>query len=42
MFKKIHIANRGDRRSEAETAAKPHCMAREARAGDLAAGSQHV
>ena len=41
MFKKILIANRGDNGRQA-VSAKPRCMAREACAGDLAAGSQHV
>ena len=41
MFKKILIANRGDNGRQA-VSAKPHCMAREACAGDLAAGRQHV
>ena len=34
MFKKIPIANRGDNGRTA-VAAKPNCMARAARAGDL-------
>jgi hypothetical protein len=41
MFKKILIANRGDDGRQA-VSAKPDCMAREACAGELAAGSQHV
>ncbi|MDO9094884.1 MAG: hypothetical protein Q7U99_19885 [Rubrivivax sp.] len=41
MFKKILIANRGDSGHQA-AAAKPHCMAREARAGDFTVGHQHV
>ncbi len=40
MFKKILIANRGD--SGISAAAKPECLAREASAGDLAAGTAHV
>ena len=39
MFKKILIANRGE---NGRQAGSPNCMAREACAGDLAAGSQHV
>jgi len=35
MFKKILIANRGESAREAGASAKPHCMARAARAGDL-------
>ncbi|MDP2004181.1 MAG: hypothetical protein Q8K45_00755 [Rubrivivax sp.] len=42
MFKKILIANRGDRRRAAPSAAKPERMAREARAGDFDAGATHV
>ena len=38
MISKILVANRGDRRRAASGAAKPECLAREARAGDLAAG----
>ena len=41
MFKKILIAKRGDNGRQAASA-KPHGLAREACAGDLAAGSQHV
>ncbi len=41
MFKKILIANRGDSGRQA-VSAEPNCMAREACAGDLAAGSRHV
>jgi hypothetical protein len=41
MFKKILIANRGENGRQA-VSARPYCMAREARAGDLTAGSQHV
>jgi hypothetical protein len=37
MFKKILIANCGDSGREA-AAAKPDCMAREARAGELTVG----
>jgi len=36
MFRKILIANRGDKGRQA-LAAKPHYMAHEVRAGDLAA-----
>jgi len=42
MFKKILIANRGDRQRAALMAAKQKCMARAACAGDLAAGTWHV
>ena len=42
MFKKILIANRGDRRGLAAVAAKPECLARAACAGDLTAGARHV
>jgi len=35
MFKKILIANRGDRARFAGEAAKPHCVVRAAHAGDL-------
>jgi hypothetical protein len=41
MFKKILIANRGDNGLQA-VAAQPDCMAREARAGEFAAGESHV
>jgi hypothetical protein len=41
MFKKILIANRGENGRQAASA-EPHWMAREACAGDLAAGCQHV
>ena len=41
MFKKILIANRGDNGRKA-VAAKPDCMAREARAGEFPAENQHV
>jgi hypothetical protein len=41
MFKKILIANRGDRGRQA-VAAKPDCMAREACAGDFHAENPHV
>ncbi len=39
MFKKILIANRGDRRSAAAVAAKPERLARAACAGNLNAGA---
>jgi len=39
MFKKILIANRGDHRRMAPLAAQPECLAREAWAGDLTAGT---
>jgi hypothetical protein len=42
MFDKILIANRGDRRRAATVAAKPHCLVRAARAGDLDAVTRHV
>jgi hypothetical protein len=42
MFKKILIANRGDRMPEGLAAAQPHCMAHAVRAGDFAAGAHHV
>jgi hypothetical protein len=38
MFKKILIANRGDKRRAATLAAQPERMAREACAGDHAPG----
>jgi acetyl/propionyl-CoA carboxylase alpha subunit len=38
MFKKILIANRGDKQCEAVLAAQPECLARAACAGDLTAG----
>jgi hypothetical protein len=41
MFKKILIANRGDNGRQA-VAAKPSCMAREARASDFHAETNHV
>jgi hypothetical protein len=41
MFKKILIANRGESGRQAASA-KPHCLARAACAGDLAAGGTHV
>ncbi len=37
MFKKILIANRGDKTRAAAFAAQPHRMVRAAHAGDLAA-----
>jgi hypothetical protein len=40
MFRKILIANRGDCRAAA--AAQPKCRAREACAGEFAAGDPHV
>ena len=42
MFKKILIANRGDRLRFAQGAAKPECLVRAAHAGDLAAGATDV
>ena len=42
MFKKILIANRGDRRGAAALVAKPKCLARAACAGEFAAGDHHV
>jgi hypothetical protein len=36
-FSKILIANRGDGMRQAQRAAKPHCVVREAHAGDFAA-----
>ena len=42
MFKKILIANRGDRMPEGRAAAKPDCVAHEVRAGEIAAGVGHV
>jgi acetyl/propionyl-CoA carboxylase alpha subunit len=42
MFDKILIANRGDRRSVATVAAKPHGLVRAAHAGDLDAVTSHV
>jgi hypothetical protein len=41
MFTKILIANRGDQR-RSRAAAKPHCMAREACAGDFITGANYV
>ena len=41
MFKKILIANRGDNGREA-VAAKPNCLAREARTGEFPAETFHV
>ncbi|MDP2449979.1 hypothetical protein [Polaromonas sp.] len=41
MFKKILIANRGDQ-PQSGAAAKLHCLAREACAGDFTAGTHHV
>ncbi len=41
MFKKILIANRGDNGRQA-VAAKPDCLAREARAGEFTAEMKHV
>jgi len=35
MFKKILIANRGESARAACASAKPHCLVREAHAGDL-------
>jgi hypothetical protein len=35
MFKKILIANRGESGREADASAQPHCLAREAHAGDF-------
>jgi hypothetical protein len=35
MFKKILIASRGEGRREARAWARPHCLRREAQAGDL-------
>jgi len=42
MFDKILIANRGDDGREASGAARPHCLVREAQAGDFTAETQHV
>ena len=42
MFKKILIANRGENGRVAAVSAKPDGVSREARAGGLAAGAQHV
>jgi hypothetical protein len=42
MFKKILIANRGDKWRAAPLAAQPDCVTREARAGELTAGARHV
>ncbi|HEY8707879.1 MAG TPA: hypothetical protein VIM34_07750 [Burkholderiaceae bacterium] len=42
MFDTLLIANRGDQPTPVGAAAKPHCMAREACAGDLAAGAANV
>ena len=42
MFKKILIANRGDRTPEGRAAAQPHRMAHIVRAGGLAAVATHV
>jgi acetyl/propionyl-CoA carboxylase alpha subunit len=42
MFKKILIANRGDRLRAALTAAKPERLARAACAGDHTARAGHV
>jgi len=39
MFKKVLIANRGDRLGAAAVAAKPERLARAACAGDLNAGA---
>ena len=41
MFKKILIANRGDKGLQA-LAAKPNCVARVARAGEFPAETQYV
>lgn len=42
MFKKILIANRGDRRDAAAVAAKSKRLARAACAGQFAAGARYV
>jgi hypothetical protein len=42
MFKKILMANRGDKPSAARPAAQPERVARAACAGDLVAGARHV
>ena len=42
MFNKILIAIGGDAGREASGAARPHCMAPAAHAGDFTAETQHV